>query len=44
MGLSKPDGTRIGIGDPLTVSGSLSGVPGDTACVSIHTLDATTVK
>ncbi len=43
-GLGKPDGSHIGIGDSLTVSGALSWVPVDTQCVGVHTLDATAVR
>ena len=44
MGLGKPDGSLIAIGDSLTVSGTLSWVPFDTQCVSVHTLDATAIN
>ncbi len=43
-GLGKPDGRFIGMGESLTVSGTLSWVPFDTQCVSVHTLDATAIN
>lgn len=43
-GLVKPDGSHIGIGDSVTVSGALSSVPFDRQCVSGHTLDATAIN
>jgi hypothetical protein len=43
-GLGTPDGSHIGMGDSLTVSGTLSWVPYDSKCVSQHTLDATAIK
>ena len=43
-GLGKPDGRHIGMGDSVTVSGTLSSVPFDRQCVSDHTLDATAIE
>lgn len=43
-GLVKPDGSHIGIGDSVTVSGALSSVPFDRQCAGAHTLDATAIK
>ncbi len=43
-GLGRPDGSHIGMGDSVTVSGTLSSVPFDRQCVSDHTLDATAIK
>jgi hypothetical protein len=43
-GIGKPDGSVIGIGDTLTVSGTLSWVPFDRQCAGTHTLDATAIK
>ncbi len=44
MGLGKPDGSLIAIGDSLTVSGTLSWVPFERQCAGTHTLDATAVN
>jgi hypothetical protein len=43
-GLVKPDGSHIGIGDSLTVSGALSSMPFERNCDGTHTLDATAIK
>lgn len=43
-GLGRPDGSKIRMGDSLTVSGALSFVPFDRQCVSANTLDATSIK
>jgi hypothetical protein len=43
-GLGKPDGSHLGMGDSLTASGALSSVPFERQCVSVHTLDATSIK
>lgn len=43
-GLYKPDGSLIGMGDSLTVSGALSSVPFDRQCAGAHTLDATAIE
>jgi hypothetical protein len=43
-GLGGPDGSHIGIGDSVTVSGALSFVPFDRQCAGVHTLDATAIK
>jgi hypothetical protein len=43
-GLAKSDGSYIRLGDPVTVSGTLSFVLHDANCVSQHTLDATAIK
>jgi hypothetical protein len=43
-GLGAPDGSHIGMGDSLTVSGGLSWVPFDRQCAGAHTLDATAIK
>jgi hypothetical protein len=43
-GLAKPDGSLIGMGDSVTVSGALPFVPFDRQCVSGHTLDATAIE
>jgi hypothetical protein len=43
-GLVKPDGSHIGIGDAVTVSGALSWVPFERQCAGAHTVDATAIK
>jgi hypothetical protein len=43
-GLAEPDGSLIGMGDSLIVSGALSFVPFDRQCGGAHTLDATAIK
>ncbi len=44
MGLGKPDGSLIAIGDSLSVSGNLSWLPFDMQCDGSHTLDATAIN
>ncbi len=44
VGVGKPDGSHIRIGDSVTVSGALSFVPFDRQCDGGHTLDATAIK
>ena len=43
-GLGTPDGSRIRMGDSLTVSGALSWEPFDRHCAGAHTLDVTVVR
>ena len=43
-GLGKPDGSHIGMGVSVTVSGALSSAPFDRQCAGAHTLDATAIK
>jgi hypothetical protein len=43
-GLAKPDGSHIGIGDSLTVSGALSWAPFERQCENAHTLDAAVIE
>jgi alanine racemase len=44
MGIVSPAGTVLVHGQSVTVSGTVSDVLGDTVCVSIHTLDATSIR
>lgn len=43
-GLGTPDGSQIGIGDSVTVSGALSWEPFERQCAGGHTLDATAIR
>lgn len=43
-GLYKPGGSRIRMGESLTVSGALSSVPFDRQCAGAHTLDVTAIE
>ena len=43
-GLVTPDGSHIGIGESVTVSGALSWVPFERQCAGAHTLDATAIE
>lgn len=43
-GLVKPDGSHIGIGDSLAVSGALSWTLFERNCDGTHTLDATAIQ
>ena len=45
QGLMAPDGSRIRIGDPLTVSGDLSWEPLEQRdCETVHVIDATAIE
>ena len=43
-GLVEADGSRIAMGDSVTVSGNLYWVPLDRQCDGAHTLDATAIR
>jgi hypothetical protein len=43
-GLGTTDGSRIRMGDSVTVSGALSWVPFDRQCAGAHTLDVTAIN
>lgn len=42
-GLSEPGGGHVGMGDRLTVTGSLSWAPFERDCENAHTLDVTAI-
>ncbi|HET7027867.1 MAG TPA: hypothetical protein VFI28_09265 [Candidatus Limnocylindrales bacterium] len=44
LGIVKRDGSRIAIGDSLTVSGALSWEPFDRRCAGERTLDTTAIE
>ena len=42
-GIAGPDGVVIADGEVVTVSGTVADLLGDTVCVSVHTLDVTSI-